>query len=131
MHSLHTALRPDIYAPHSPAISSDEFYQACEDNALCVAEENNSVVGLVWFQFRSVSGEGRVSRRVLFIDVLAVDKEHRGKGLGRMLLDFARARAQEEKCDGVELQVNARNAAARAFYAQCGFAEKSINLELL
>ncbi len=36
-----------------------------------------------------------------------------------------------EHLDGLELQVNARNTAARKMYEKLGFTEKSVNLELL
>ena len=39
--------------------------------------------------------------------------------------------AKEKRCDGVELQVNARNANAKVMYEKYGFTEKSINMELL
>lgn len=38
---------------------------------------------------------------------------------------------EENNYDGIELQVNARNTAARRMYEGCGFTEKSINMELL
>lgn len=131
VHTLHVELRPDVYAPLEPAISFEEFQAAVDSQTLCIADMDGSCVGLVWFRFRNVGGEGRVSRIILFIETLAVDEAHRQCGVGRALLDHVRTLAQEAQCDGVELQVNARNDSARAFYAQCGFSEKSINLELL
>ena len=53
-------------------------------------------------------------------------------GAGGVLCSaFAKTLARQERCDGLELQVNARNQAAYAMYRHCGFTEKSINMELL
>ncbi|WP_334306287.1 hypothetical protein [uncultured Acetatifactor sp.] len=38
---------------------------------------------------------------------------------------------RERGYDGLELQVNARNAGARAMYEKYGFTEKSVNMEFL
>ena len=48
-----------------------------------------------------------------------------------LFFDKVMAIKEEEGLDGIELQVNARNAAAREMYRKCGFTEKSINMELL
>lgn len=40
-------------------------------------------------------------------------------------------KVKQEHLDGLELQVNSRNTAARKMYEKLGFTEKSINLELL
>ena len=44
-------------------------------------------------------------------------------------LDALLELCRERKYDGLELQVNARNAAARAMYEKYGFTEKSVNME--
>ena len=44
---------------------------------------------------------------------------------------FLKKMKNSRKMDGIELQVNARNAAAYEMYRKYGFTEKSINMELL
>ena len=70
-------------------------------------------------------------RKVLFVDSMAVDEAYRGKGIGHRLFAFAQQICTEQGYDGFELQVNAKNQAARAMYEKYGFTEKSINMELL
>lgn len=38
---------------------------------------------------------------------------------------------KNDRYDGLELQVNAKNSAAKVMYESYGFTEKSINMELL
>ena len=128
--ALHVSLRPDIYKPYKIALPREEFDRAVRENRFFAAVCDGEVVGILHLQLRSVGSSTQVSRRVLFVDTLAVDESLRGKGVGQALLNHARSLRDELKLDGLELQVNARNRAARAFYARCGFTEKSINLEL-
>ncbi|MEE1498197.1 MAG: GNAT family N-acetyltransferase [Clostridium sp.] len=65
-----------------------------------------------------------------FIDSIAVDREYRGKGIGRRLFEKAKQIKEESCCDTIELQVNAKNKAAYEIYKHCGFTEKSIHMEL-
>ena len=131
VHDLHVAWRPDVYRPCAPALPQEAFLQELQGGLLFVAEDQGIFLGILSCMERRVRSERQVARRVLFIDVMAVDEGHRGQGIGRQLLAFARRYAQQQAFDGLELQVNARNAAARAMYERCGFTEKSINMELL
>ena len=129
--ALHVGLRPDIYQPCETVLPREEFDRAVRENLFFAAICGGEVAGILQLQIRSIGSSTQVSRRVLFVDTLAVDESLRGKGIGHTLLHHARALRDELKLDGLELQVNARNGAARDFYARCGFTEKSINLELL
>lgn len=53
------------------------------------------------------------------------------KGIGTGMFEYLKKVAKERQCDGIELQVNARNTAAKKMYEKCGFTEKSINMELI
>ena len=128
--ALHVSLRPDIYKPYKIALPREEFDRAVRENRFFAAVCDGEVVGILHLQRHSVGSSTQVSRRVLFVDTLAVDESLRGKSIGQALLNHARSLRDELKLDGLELQVNARNRAARAFYARCGFTEKSVNLEL-
>ena len=67
---------------------------------------------------------------MIFVDDLAVKKEYRGRGIGTQLLNQMKEKVSSEHLDGLDLQVNARNKAARKMYEKFGFTEKSINMEL-
>lgn len=71
-----------------------------------------------------------MTKDTIFIDVMAVEKNYRGRGIGHQLFDFVKALVEEKHLDGIELQVNARNVSAKKMYESYGFTEKSINMEL-
>ena len=68
---------------------------------------------------------------MLYVDSMAVEERYRGQGIGHKLFDCVLGLCREREYDGLELQVNARNAAARAMYEKYGFTEKSVNMEFL
>lgn len=128
---LHIEWRPDIYKTCDVVLAYEEFLSAVGTETLLVAELGEKVVGILLFTYRHVGSDKQVSRDVLFIDAMAVDEVYRGKGIGHQLFDEIKKIAKEKQLDGIELQVNARNTQARAMYESYGFAEKSINMELL
>lgn len=128
---LHVDWRPDIYKPADTVYPMAYFQRLISENRLLVAEQDGMVVGLLSCMYRHVESDKQVTRDVLFVDDLAVKEEYRGQGIGTRLLEAARNKVREEHLDGLELQVNARNTAARKMYEAFGFTEKSINLELI
>ncbi len=128
---LHVDWRPDIYKPADPVYSRESFEKLISEKRLLVAEQGGAVVGLLSFMYRHVESDKQVTRDVLFVDDLAVSEEYRGQGIGTQLLQVMKDKAKQEHLDGLELQVNARNTAARKMYEKLGFTEKSVNLELL
>lgn len=128
---LHVDWRPDIYKETDTVYPRDYFEQLVSAKRILVAEQEDAVVGLLSFLYRHVESDKQVTRDVIFVDDLAVKEEYRGQGIGTQLLNLMKEKVQAEHLDGLELQVNARNTAARKLYEQLGFTEKSINLELL
>ena len=128
---MHIQWRPDIYKECGSVLTNKEFLEAVKEKTLLVAELDKKVVGILLFQYRHVGSDTQVTREVLFIDAMAVDENYRGNGIGHQLFDKVKIIAKEKQCDGVELQVNARNTKAKEMYENYGFTEKSINMELL
>lgn len=96
-----------------------------------MAEIGNEVVAVLFFMMRHVENALQVTRNILFIDAMAVDENFRRQGVGRKMFERVKEIARERNCDGIELQVNARNKEAFEMYRRCGFTEKSVNMELL
>lgn len=125
---LHVELRPDIYQPLYPMLSKEEYLKMIQEDFL-VEEQAGEVCGVLIFMEHTYRNPKQVERKVLFVDVIAVDQRYRGKGIGSDMIAYLKQEAKNRQCDGVELQVNGRNVAAKRMYEKCGFTEKSMNME--
>ena len=64
--------------------------------------------------------------RTLFVDDLIVAPNHRGQGVGALLLDQAQAHAAREDCDHLRLCSGLTREAAHRFYMTQGLSRSSI-----
>lgn len=129
--ALHADWRPDIYRPVEKIFSKEEYEQLLEKDTVWVAEAASRVCAVLILTERVAAAPTQVPRRILFVDSLAVDEPMRGQGIGARLMRQAVQTAREQGYDGIELQVNARNTHAKAFYEGLGFTDKSIHMEFL
>lgn len=127
---LHINWRPDIYKYSEVVLPFEVYKQAVNDKAFFVAEYGKHVAGILFIQYRHIENPVQVTRNIIYIDSMAVDEKYRGRGIGHAFFDFLKELKDQAGCDGIELQVNAKNEAARKIYADCGFTEKSITMEL-
>lgn len=130
VHRLHVQWRPDIYKNAETVLTKEEFKMAVAEKQLLIAEKDGTAAGLLLFVERYIQGENLMPKKVLFVDAMAVDEKYRGQGLGHEFFDYLKKLVKEKGFDSIELQVNARNEAARSMYENYGFTEKSINMEL-
>lgn len=128
---MHVDWRPDIYRPNDNLIPEESFEKLAESDTFFVAEMDGTIVGVLEIVFRHIESPSHVTRNVIFIDTMAVDEKYRGMGIGHLFFDKVKEIREEKHCDGIELQVNAKNKAAYEMYRKYGFTEKSINMELL
>lgn len=83
-----------------------------------VAEDAGTWIGMAG-GMRDTSG----SEEVAYLISMWVDPAHRGRGLGRRLVERVVGWAGDRGLRRIELWVTAHNTAAIALYARCGFRE--------
>lgn len=129
---LHVEMRPDIYKPVERMMTEETLQEVIENKTAIVAaaEDDVTVIGYADWMIREYKSLTHVERRVLFVDTMVVDEKYRHMGIGGCMFDQIREYASEWELDGIELQVNAKNAAAKQMYEKYGFTEKSINMEI-
>jgi len=64
--------------------------------------------------------------KVATIEELVVNAEHRGRGVGGLLLESAVQHAKDAKCDVIELTSGIARERAHKFYIKNGFAKSSL-----
>ncbi len=77
-----------------------------------VYEEDGKIIGVIVLQ-----------QDYLMVDIfnLYVDIDHRGKGIGRILLNFAEEYARRKKLHGVKVETSEDNKEAQSLYLKCGY----------
>ena len=79
---------------------------------LFVAEKNKKIIGIALTFFRYSTWKGKV----LYLEDLIVNSNHRRKGIGKKLFDEVTKFAREKSCVGLSLQVLEWNKIGINFY---------------
>jgi len=89
-----------------------EKLQRTDDNYIkMVAEKEKQIAGLLTLEIKG---------RTCEIDEIIVDKNMRGKGIGRAFTDFTKMTALERKCSEIQVNFAARNLQAMRLYHAMG-----------
>ncbi len=92
---------------------------AMPGHELLVAEEQGEVVGtLVLLVVPNLSHD---ALPWAVMENMVVDKRYRRQGVGRLLMDYAIARAKEAGCYKIQLSSDNRREEAHRFYSSLGF----------
>lgn len=120
----HRKARPDIFQYAEPARERGFFiaWLAAPNKKLLVAEQDGELYGMVMF-FVSDTPDIPIlkPRTYLFIDLIVVDKDHRGQGVGRALMEAVHEWGEVRNIYEVELGVWLFNEEAMAFYRSLGY----------
>lgn len=106
-----------------PALEYRQELRDREDVAMWVAVEDGSYEGLVMVE-KQVSAPVFQRGDTAHIHELFVHETHRGTGLADALLERVQSWAEDEACEYLSLDVNARNDRALAYYRKVGFEVK-------
>lgn len=96
------------------------------------AAAGEKVLGYVFCIVQETKGENAVfDHKTLYIDDLCVDEDARGKGVGRILYDYAVSYAKSIGCHNLTLHVWEKNPGARAFYEKMGMGVQQTTMEVV
>jgi len=94
------------------------------NQAFILLDEKKSRCGTLWLK-ESRDYTGKVFAWIL---LLFVEPDHRGRGLGRMLVSEAETWARKHGMDGVKLNFRPTNQRARRLYEKSGFVIEKIQM---
>lgn len=95
-----------------------------ENHLFFMIEEAGEPVGYLWLAER----RGELGHH-LFVYGIEIDESHRGRGLGRLAMEFAEAEARRLGIPRVALNVFGGNEVARGLYASLGYRETAVFME--
>ena len=128
---VHHQARPDIFKSGGQKFSEAELVALLEipDKPIFVFELEGQVVGHLFCEFRTTSGDVLEPIKTLFIDDLCVASSVRGQKIGEQLYEFALSYAKEQGCHNLTLDVWADNAGAVRFYERQGMKPQKFRME--
>jgi ribosomal protein S18 acetylase RimI-like enzyme len=97
-----------------PRPMTDDYAKVIANQQVTIAENHGTIVGLIVL---TVDDEG------FLIDNVAVDPSHRGKGLGRALLEFAETEARRRGFDSIYLYTHEKMTENLTIYSRIGYVE--------
>ena len=96
-----------------------------------VAEQENKILGIIVLKIKEVKNHINLKdSKTLWVDELCVNKENRGEGIGKQLINKAKEIAKELNCIRVELNCWEMNEEAIAFYEKQGMQTQRRIMEL-
>jgi ribosomal protein S18 acetylase RimI-like enzyme len=96
-----------------------------EEHAVFLVEDDGEVVGRLWVAERPIDG----GRTALIVYEVGVDEHARGRGLGKLAMEFAADEAKRRGIEQVGLNVFGGNTVARGLYRSLGYREVAIWME--
>jgi ADP-ribose pyrophosphatase YjhB (NUDIX family)/predicted GNAT family N-acyltransferase len=100
----------------SAQIKEQSIYQAILNGYLAKRYDNDNLIGMGW-----VFPRRTLLRKQAVIEDMIVDQDHRGKGLGREMMDDLVSWAKEQGIEVIELTSNPKREAANGLYQNYGF----------
>ena len=133
VHAIHYKLRPDIFTDGVKKYSDEEIKEIMKDNNrnIFVYEEDNKVLGYVFWIIYTNTNPSLQSIKTLYIDDFCVLENERGKGIGKKLYEYIKEFAKHNDCYNITLNVWNNNSAYH-FYQSLGLkVQKTILEEIL
>ena len=132
---MHGDNRNDIFRNPTLHYTEDEikkFIENCEINIFVSTSETNEITGVLLCRLESNKNHSvLLDSKQLWIEDTCVDETYRGKGYGKMLVDYAKKFAKDNGCSRVELNVWHFNKNAHDFWVSQGMKEMRYVMEFI
>ena len=132
VHGLHAEGRPDIFIPGCKKYTAEQLCAILSDtmNTPVFAAVLDGVLVGYCFCIRQVQTAASMQKiSTLYVDDLCVDAAMRGRGIGKVLYDYAVKYARENGYYNLTLNVWSCNPAALGFYEKMGLVPQKIGME--
>jgi N-acetylglutamate synthase-like GNAT family acetyltransferase len=114
-------LWPDLKVTRSNI--KEFFLKDIKKNKYVVAEKKQKIIGFGVLSFRGMLYYGET---VAYIEALIVDEKHRGRGIGKQIVDALIKEAKKKNCKVLEVDSGLQRKGAHKFYEAIGFKKADI-----
>ena len=130
--NLHAEGRPDVFVYGTRKYSDAKVREiiSCSNSPVYVGEIDGEVIAYAFCEIKQDNATQNLKPlKTLYIDDLCVDEKYRGKGYGKKIYEFVRAKAVEKECYHLTLNVWHLNASAVRFYEKLGMKPLKTTME--
>ena len=131
---IHRIGRPDLFKVGEKKYTDQQLLEIFSDEKtpVFVADSPDGVLGYVFCIVQQTKGaKAMYDHTTLYIDDLCVDSQARGRGVGKILYDYALGFAKSIGCHNLTLHVWDKNPGARAFYEKMGMGVQQTTMEVI
>jgi len=107
----HREIYRDDTIPYADDTLKKKLQRKDQNYIKMVAEEKGRIVGLLTIEIKD---------RICELDEILVAKDKRGRGIGKMFVDYTKKTALERRCREIQVSFAARNVQALNFYHKMG-----------
>lgn len=122
---IHNIIEPDIFKPFSADNMAMLFKSllGTEDINAYVAEVDSVPAGYMILSHKHFEENFfKFAHSVLYIDQICVEADYKGMGIGKALVDFAKAYAKHHQIHRIEMNYWTKNKNSGEFFRSQGFA---------
>jgi len=120
----HSNERSDIFSLKDEGQLKDELTVILNEFNTLVLENNGKILGFACYKIKNIYS------RVLWLEYFVVDKNYRGLGYGKMIMDRLKEIARDSLCSRIELCCWSFNKNAMEIYKNMEFDEQRIIFEM-
>ena len=130
---VHHVLRPDLFKPHTTKYNEQELESMLSDDTKPIfVYIDEDVLGYAFCQITEVRGNQLLEDiKTLYIDDICVDKQARGRHVGKALYEYVRNYAKAIGCNNITLNVWEGNEPAWRFYKNMGMQVQKTTMEII
>lgn len=132
---VHHKGRPDLFKGGVRKYTDSELAELIKDDSKPIfvgVDESERVLGYAFCVFiQHVNDNILTDIKTLYIDDLCVDKNYRGRHIGKELYESACTIAKENGCYNLTLNVWSFNTSAIKFYESCGLKPQKTYMETI
>jgi ribosomal protein S18 acetylase RimI-like enzyme len=115
------------YKPKEGEKNYYEIYISEDDKWCYVAENKDKIIGFVLFNIENREPYYEI-KKVGYLDLIVVDKEHRKKGVSKLLFNKVAEIFREQKLEYIKLSFQTSNKLANKVWKKYGFKEFRVDL---
>jgi len=131
--AVHHDIRPDLFKGNTTKYNAQELEDLLDDDSKPIfVYDDGRIVGHAFCQIIEVKDHHLLEDiKTLYIDDICVDKESRGRHVGKSLYEYVRDYARSVGCRNITLNVWEGNDSALLFYKGMGMQVQKTGMEAL